>query len=158
MADRDAAEDLARRPALHRPAPRGCREVWAPARQGRRGHHQDREELFRDHRDAANPAGPGGNLAAGHGDLTFIAGEGGQPLTKELFGNLFRAACRAGRRRRLGARSSQDRGDQGGGEWRDGRAARGYLWLEGREDGIALHRVRRSQAVGDRGYGQAGEP
>ena len=35
-------------------------------------------------------------LAAGPcGDLTFIAGEGGQPLTKESFGNLFRAACRA---------------------------------------------------------------
>jgi integrase len=29
------------------------------------------------------------------GDLTFIAGEGGRPLTKESFGNLFRAACRA---------------------------------------------------------------
>lgn len=28
------------------------------------------------------------------GDLTFIAGEGGRPLTKELFGNLFRKACR----------------------------------------------------------------
>jgi hypothetical protein len=35
-------------------------------------------------------------LAAGPcGDLTFIAGERGQPLTKESFGNLFRAACRA---------------------------------------------------------------
>lgn len=35
-------------------------------------------------------------LAAGPcGDLTFIAGEGGQPLTKESFGSLFRAACRA---------------------------------------------------------------
>jgi integrase len=35
-------------------------------------------------------------LAAGPcGDLTFIAGESGQPLTKESFGNLFRAACRA---------------------------------------------------------------
>ena len=35
-------------------------------------------------------------LAAGPcGDLTFIAGEGGQPLTKESFGNLFREACRA---------------------------------------------------------------
>jgi len=34
-------------------------------------------------------------LAAGPcGDLTFIAGERGQPLTKESFGNLFRAACR----------------------------------------------------------------
>jgi integrase len=29
------------------------------------------------------------------GDMTFIAGESGQPLTKESFGNLFRKACRA---------------------------------------------------------------
>jgi len=35
-------------------------------------------------------------LAAGPtGDLTFIVGEGGKPLTKESFGNLFRDACRA---------------------------------------------------------------
>jgi integrase len=35
-------------------------------------------------------------LAAGPcGDLTFIAGERGQPLTKETFGNMFRHACRA---------------------------------------------------------------
>jgi integrase len=35
-------------------------------------------------------------LAAGPcGDLTFIAGENGHPLTKESFGNLFRKACRA---------------------------------------------------------------
>lgn len=35
-------------------------------------------------------------LAAGPcGDLTFIAGESGNPLTKESFGNLFRDACRA---------------------------------------------------------------
>jgi integrase len=35
-------------------------------------------------------------LTAGRcGDLTFIAGENGQPLTKESFGNLFREACRA---------------------------------------------------------------
>jgi integrase len=34
-------------------------------------------------------------LAAGPcGDLTFIAGERGQPLTKESFGNVFRDACR----------------------------------------------------------------
>jgi integrase len=34
-------------------------------------------------------------LAAGPcGDLTFIAGENGNPLTKESFGNLFRDACR----------------------------------------------------------------
>ncbi len=36
------------------------------------------------------------SLAAGPcGDLTFIAGENGRPLTKESFGNLFRRACRA---------------------------------------------------------------
>ena len=29
------------------------------------------------------------------GDLTYIAGERGQPLTKEAFGNMFREACRA---------------------------------------------------------------
>lgn len=35
-------------------------------------------------------------MAAGPcGDLTFIVGENGQPLTKESFGNMFRAACRA---------------------------------------------------------------
>jgi len=35
-------------------------------------------------------------LAAGPcGELTFIAGESGKPLTKESFGNLFRDACRA---------------------------------------------------------------
>ncbi len=34
-------------------------------------------------------------LAAGPcGDLTFIAGKNGRPLTKESFGNLFRQACR----------------------------------------------------------------
>lgn len=37
-------------------------------------------------------------LAAGPcGDLTFIAGANGRPLTKESFGNLFRKACRAAR-------------------------------------------------------------
>jgi integrase len=29
------------------------------------------------------------------GDLTFICGESGRPLTKESFGTLFRKACRA---------------------------------------------------------------
>jgi integrase len=43
-------------------------------------------------------------LAAGPcGDLTFIAGENGHPLTKESFGNLFRKACRAAGLRRRSA-------------------------------------------------------
>ena len=29
------------------------------------------------------------------GDLTFIVGENGRPLTKETFGNVFKAACKA---------------------------------------------------------------
>jgi integrase len=38
----------------------------------------------------------GETLAAGPcGDLTFVVGERGQPLTKESFGNLFRRACEA---------------------------------------------------------------
>ena len=40
--------------------------------------------------DATLKAGP-------CGDLTFIAGENGRPLTKESFGNLFRKACRDAR-------------------------------------------------------------
>jgi len=37
-------------------------------------------------------------LAAGPcGDMTFIAGERGQPLTKESFGNMFKDACREAR-------------------------------------------------------------
>jgi integrase len=43
-------------------------------------------------------------LAAGPcGDLAFIVGEGGRPLTKESFGNLFRKACRAAGLRRRSA-------------------------------------------------------
>jgi hypothetical protein len=47
-------------------------------------------------------------LAAGPcGDLTFIAGENGRPLTKESFGNLFRGACgAAGVHRRTGSIST----------------------------------------------------
>ena len=46
--------------------------------------------------DASLKAGP-------CGDLTFIAGENGRPLTKESFGNLFRKACRAAGLRGLSA-------------------------------------------------------
>ena len=50
-------------------------------------------------------------LAAGPcGDLSFIVGESGQPLTKESFGNMFRDACRAAgfwARRMAFARSRQ---------------------------------------------------
>ena len=50
-------------------------------------------------------------LAAGPcGDLTFIAGAGGKPLTKETFGNEFRQACKAaGRALRMGYARSRRR-------------------------------------------------
>ena len=57
--------------------------------------HQDREERLT---DVTLPILPvlSRTLEAGPcGDLTFIAGENGHPLTKESFGNLFRKACRA---------------------------------------------------------------
>ena len=97
-------------------------------------------------------------LAAGPcGDLTFIAGEGGQPLTKESFGNPFRTACRAAGvagsahefRKIAATRAAENRATVAELEaifgWKGGRMA--SLYTE----------FRRSQAVGDRGYGQAGE-
>ena len=46
------------------------------------------------------------------GDLTFIAGENGHPLTKELFGNLFRKACRTAGLPTFGARRAQGCSDR----------------------------------------------
>ena len=45
------------------------------------------------------------------GDLSYIAGESGKPLTKESFGNLFKHACKAAacRVRRMGCARSPRR-------------------------------------------------
>ena len=72
------------------------------------------------------------------GDLTFIAGESGRPLTKESFGNRFRKACRdvglsnrsahglrkaaATRAANAGATVAETRGDLWLARWNDGRA------------------------------------
>ena len=62
----------------------------------RRGHHQDGKERL--HVEVPLPILPvlQATLDAGPcGDLTFIVGANGRPLTKESFGNEFKAACKA---------------------------------------------------------------
>ena len=95
-------------------------------------------------------------LAAGPcGDLTFIVGERGQPLTKESFGNLFREACRA-----AGVPGSAH-GVRKIAATRAANAGATVAQLEaifgwsGGTDGITLHAVSRSQATRCRGDAQA---
>jgi integrase len=76
------------------------------------------------------------------GDLTFIAGEAGRPLTKESFGNLFRMACRDAEPLRTW--TAQGRGYSRRRERCHCLAAQCDLRLEGSEDGDLLHRGRRS--------------
>ena len=74
-------------------------------------------------------------LAAGPcGDLTFIVGEIGQPLTKESFGNLFRAACKtagvpgsAHGVRKIAATRAANAGRQSR-SWRQSSAGPAALW------------------------------
>jgi integrase len=75
------------------------------------------------------------------GDLSFIAGAGGQPLTKESFGNEFREACKACWRSWLGTRRPQDRSHQSRQRRRHRPAARSDLWMDRRNHGIPLHPV-----------------
>jgi hypothetical protein len=100
-------------------------------------------------------------LAAGPcGDLTFVVGANGEPLTKESFGNVFRDACRAagvpgsahGIRKIAATRAAQKRGDRR----RAGSDLRLARWC----NGIALHtrgrpaaacQRRNAQARGERG-------
>ena len=90
-------------------------------------------------------------LAAGPcGDLTFIVGEIGQPLTKESFGNLFRAACKTAD---VPGSAHDARSECRG----DSRAAGGNLRLVRRHYGVALHALRRSPASCRRGDAQARE-
>lgn len=79
-------------------------------------------------------------LAAGPcGDLTFIAGEPAQPLTKESFGNLFRDACRSAR---VPGSAHGVRCDTSSERGRDCRTARSDLWVDRRHDSVALHTRR----------------
>lgn len=81
------------------------------------------------------------------GELTFIVGANGKPLTKESFGNYFREACDAAGVlgsahgvRKIAATNAR----------RHRRAAQGAVRLDNRLDGGALHQGRRSAAPGYR--------
>jgi len=89
-------------------------------------------------------------LAAGPcGDLTFIAGAKGRPLTKESFGNEFRdASCRP--HQQVGSWAAQDRSYPMRAEWRDGSATQCDLRLDLREDGTSLHRACQPRENGRR--------
>ena len=96
-------------------------------------------------------------LAAGPcGDLTFIVGERGQPLTKESFGNAFREACRA-----AGvpgsARRAKDRRYDRREQWCYHFAAQSTLCMDKRCDAHALHQSRRPRTAWPRGWPHAGE-
>jgi len=86
-------------------------------------------------------------LSAGPcGDLSFICGKRGEPLTKESFGNLFKDACRAAGvpGSAHGVRKS---GDTRGQRARDRGAARGDLRMRGRDDGVLYIRAAPTGAV-----------
>ena len=130
LADRDAAESVARRSALYRFAPRRRRTTRPPA--VRNGVGDDQDGKSGSTVTVTLPILPvlAETLAAGPcGDLTFIVGERGQPLTKETFGNMFREAC-GGRRARLGAWRAQDRGHARGKCRRDRGSARSDLRMD----------------------------
>jgi integrase len=95
-------------------------------------------------------------LAAGPcGDLAFICGERGEPLTKESFGNMFKDACKAAGVAGIGARRPQDRGDTSGRRGRDRSGVDGDLRLDRSEDGRALHAHRQQEAARRSGDGEA---
>jgi integrase len=79
------------------------------------------------------------------GDLAFIAGERGRPMTKESFGNWFRGACQA-----AGVPGSAHGLRKDGGTARSQRLDRG-------KDGVAIHATSGSRQAGARGHGEAGE-
>jgi hypothetical protein len=61
------------------------------------------------------------------------------------------------RRARFMSRTEEGWSNAGREQWRDGRAVRSDLWLDGREDGISLYARGGSGAVGEAGYGEAEE-
>jgi integrase len=88
-------------------------------------------------------------LAAGPcGDLAFIAGASGGPLTKESFGNFFRAACRA-----AGLKNRSAHGLRKAAATRAANAGATVAQLEAilerRSNGKPVHTERRSQTPRD---------
>src|SRR6516164_6409151 len=92
MAHRYAATRMARHSTLHRPSPWRCCTPWAPAMFALVLSKQKRAASPWRFRCSVLQA----TLDVGPcGDLTFIVGGNGRPLTKESFGNLFKDACKA---------------------------------------------------------------
>ena len=76
-------------------SPWRCGAAWSPARARRRCQSRPKKQFGV---EVPLPILPvlAETLAAGPcGDLAFICGERGEPLTKESFGNLFKDACKA---------------------------------------------------------------
>ena len=97
LAARHAPAGLARRAALHRAAPWRCGPP-GPAEHVRDGIAEIRTEKSGFTVAVTLPILPALSetiLAGPCGELTFICGERGDPLTKESFGNEFRAAGKA---------------------------------------------------------------
>lgn len=81
------------------------------------------------------------------GDLAFICGANGKPMTRESFGNAFHDACRAAGIKNCGNESCGCGGYD--------LATQCDVWLDRNEDGVALHAGVRAQASGQRGIQEA---
>ena len=120
--------------------------TWSPACAGR--FHQDGEERLHRGGCVTNPAGAANDPDAGPcGDLTFIVGENGRPLTKESFGNLFKSACKAagvpGSAHGVRKLAATRMANNGATEAR----ANGGLRMDRSEDGRTLHAHRQQKAT-----------
>ena len=91
------------------------------------------------------------------GDLTFIAGESGRPLTKEILRQPFQEGLHGGRSSGISARRSEDSGYSCGERRGNGGPIGGHLRLVRRHHGIALYTRRRSSPSCHRGDAQACE-
>jgi Phage integrase family len=96
MAARYTPARLARCATLYGPTPAGCRAAQTPSCARGYRYPKDRKGRVYSHGVVADPFGASETLEAGPcGDLTFVAGANGRPLTKESFGNVFKQACRS---------------------------------------------------------------
>jgi integrase len=78
------------------------------------------------------------------GELAFICGKNGKPLTKESFGNAFKDACKAaGLHNRSAHGCRKIAGHSRRRSRRNSRRTERDIWLARHRDGIALHRKRR---------------
>ncbi len=112
LADRHAPARPARRPVVHGLTPWRCGRDRPPACPKRHRDAPHREVLRDRHRDFAH-SDDAAKDAAPIADLAWICGEGGEPLVKESFGNMFAETARR-RHQEIRAWRSEDRGDYRG--------------------------------------------